>query len=355
MNMSGYTPTPEQMAVLEKTRSYKEKENLVEMWELEALASVPVPPKVEEVPVSEVKPKEVEPVVEPPKVEEPPAPEVEPKPAEDQGVEFWKKQAETWKKRKGDADRALTPAQMEAAQLRKQQEDSIKGLEDRFSSLEKLIQGLANRPRAVELDPDDEVDANYPDISRKIKATASSLAETLRKENAEQLRLIDERTKKYEQDGEAGRREVYAQSHFAQLKGIHSDAEDFLSEKLGPALVEWVKTQPSELQDAIINPLSHTPQYVGYVITQFKNATKYTPPAAHKPSLGDLATRAISTTQVKPPDAEPDVFPPNVTEKDINAQMRNLNNLFKRDPEKLDKVLEELIAKWDRTLTKRNK
>lgn len=366
-----YMPTPEQMAILEKTRSFKERENLVEMWELEALAMQPAdqpePPVAPAIPAPESKVVETvtqpqEPVVEPPPVEEPPAPVTEAtRPAEDQDIEYWKKQAETWKKRKGDADRALTPAQQEASRLRKAQDELTQKYDERLSSIETLLKQMVqtkSQPN-VELDPMDEIDSQYPDIARKIKATAlisaQSVEERLRKEMDERTRQIEERSKRMEEESVQERQKLYAESHFAQLKAIHKDAEDFFSEtKLGPALVEWVKTQPPALQSVVQYPLDHTPQDVGYVISQFKNATRYTPPKPVKPSLGDLAVKANSTTQVRQPDPEPDVFPSNFTEKDIDAQMRRLNNLFKNDPKKMDEAMDALIAKWERTVTKRN-
>lgn len=366
-----FQPSPEQMAILEKTRSFKERENLIEMWELEALAmqktdqpEPPVEPAIP-APVSKVVETETqvqEPVVEPPPFEEPPAPVTEaPRPAEDQGVEYWKQQAETWKKRKGDADRALTPAQQEAARLRKAQDELTHKYDERLSSIETLLKQMvqAKSVLPVDLDPMDEVDSQYPDIARKIKATAllsaQSVEERLRKEMEERTRQIEERSKRIEEASVQERQHLYAESHFAQLKAIHKDAEDFFSEtKLGPALVEWAKTQPPALQNVIQYPLDHTPQDVGYVISQFKNATRYAAPKPVKPSLGDLAVKANSATQVKLPDPELDVFPSNVTEKDIDAQMRKLNNLYKTDPKKLSESMDELIAKWERTVIKRN-
>lgn len=364
-------PTAEQMAILEKTRSFKERENLIEMWELEALAmqsqdqpetkvepAIPAP----ESKVIETVTQTQEPVVEPPPIEEPPAPVTEvPRPAEDQGVDYWKQQAETWKKRKGDADRALTPAQQEAARLRKAQDELTQKYDERLSSIETLLKQMVQvkaRPD-VELDPMDEIDSQYPDIARKIKATAQMAAqgaeERLRKEMEERTKQIEERSRRMEQESVQERQKLYAEAHFAQLKAIHKDAEDFFSEtKLGPALVEWVKTQPPVFQAVVQYPLDHTPQDVGHVITMFKTATRYAPPKPVKPSLGDLAVKANSNTQVKQPDPEPDVFPSHFTEKDVDAQMRKLNNLFKNDPKKMDEAMEGLIAKWERTVIKRN-
>jgi hypothetical protein len=365
---AAYMPTPEQFEALSKVRSFHEKENLLEEFALEAMASVEVQPEAQTPPANLPK-DEVSNVVETETQKqepEPPAPQqpvyneegqelISGQPVENKDVEFWKKQAETWKKRKGDADRQLTPSQQEAARLRKEAEEARVKYEERLANMESLLKQLADNKtrKSVELDPDDEVDSNYPDIARKIRATTSELEERIRREQDERIRKIEERNRQFEQASEESQKAVYAQSHFAQLKAIHPDAEDFISDKLGPALVEWAKTQPEELMDAILNPLAHTPQYVGYVITQFKNVTRYTPPSAKKPSLGDLATRVTSSTQVKQPDSDPDVFPKEFTEKNLDLEMRKINNLYKTQPAVMNKAIDDLIAKYERTLNQR--
>jgi len=370
---SAYVPTPEQFEALSRIKSFHEKENLLEEFALEALIAqeqsqaVDKPVDLAPEKKSEVVDTQTQSLVDPPKTkqlenepllhDEPPALETE----SEKGVDYWRQLAEkneqekeTWKKRKGDADRALTPAQQEAARLRKESEK----YEERLANMEKLLQQLAETKsrQTVELDPDDDVDTSYPDIARKIKQTTNALEDKLRKENEERIKAIEERNNRFEQENNEREQRMYADAHFVAVLAIHKDASDFFSpDKLGPAIVEWAKTQPEEIMDAITSPLSATPKYVAYIISQFKQATRYAPPPAIKPGLGDLATKVASVTQVKQPDASPDVFPSDYTEKQLDLDMRKVNNMYKSQPDVMNKALDDLINKYERTLINRSK
>ena len=356
-----FKPTPEQVKEIEDMSSFQERQNALDLMELEyneAQGSLPddesATPEVkvkEEVSIPQPSP--VEPVQ--PTAEEPAKHLSDDKPSDERDVEYWKKQAETWKKRKGDSDRALTPAQQEAARLKKDQADSQAKYEERLARMEALLEkAVAQKSAPVDFEPEDEFDTEYADVSRKIKQVTRLSEERIKADYEAKIRAIEERSRKSEAQMEEESRRAYSDSHFAQVKAIHSDAEDFFSDdKLGPALVEWAKTQPNELYEAITNPLGHTPQYVAYVISQFKNVTRYTAPQAKKPSLGDIATKAGIATQPRMPEVEAGIFKDSYTGKEFDADLLYLNNHY-NDPVERNKKMDELENKYERTLIHRH-
>lgn len=292
-----------------------------------------------------------QPVVEPVQTEAAPevveateTPQVESK----QDIDFWMKEAETWKKRKADADRALTPTQQENAKLRKEIEhsvpaDKIQSLEDKIAKLTEMI-STQNR-HVSEMgsdDMDDDFSETYPDIASRMKSQASTLETRLRQDFERKLAEIQESTRKQQEQAEQARLNAYASNHLAEVKRLHSDVEDFVSDKYGPALLAWANTQAPLIRQIVENPLGFTPQDVAYVISSFKTATGYQP---KKPSLGDVAVKLNSASQV------------NETKQAdwlTEAELANFDELIRRNAKNPQKMA-ELERKLDNTLNRMHK
>lgn len=367
--MSMENPTNPQFREL----SYQERLNAQELAEMEAQLAGTDPAVLDEVlgsaKVFDLKAPEVQKVdVMPPAPAEPdtqpetvatePKPEPEPTPEpipeppapveEVQDVEYWKKQAEVWKKRKADADRALTPAQQEAARLRKEEKEK----EDALAQLRNEIESLKQeRTRQEVPDSDDLIDeefeSNYPDIAPKMKAIAKMAKQRTAQAEAKAKELED-RIAQIKKEDEERKAAEYAERHFAELKRMVPDLDDFVNpEKLGTPLVAWGQAQPEYIQGVIETPLAYKPQDVAHVINLFKSSTGMLtakPAGTKKPTLGDIVTKAVS--------APPSI--PDVQEQEYlsDEEMNKFDELVHRHSK--DAVyVDNLIKKYEATL-KRN-
>jgi len=355
-----YMPTPEQFAELETLKSFKERENLIALWEEEAAAmatpsqeagqqSVSVPEVTTTTQAAPPAPIVQEPTTVAPQAETSAQEEVK-------SVDYYLKlakdreeEAKTWEKRKSDGDRYI--GQLKEDLSKGQQ--ALAASEARMNALEQTLKTLLER-QATGQENEDEIDTSYPEISQKIKKSNAALETRLRQENEARLKAIEERNKQLEAEQTERNRKMFAQNHYNQVKMAHSDIDDFLDpQKLGPALVEWAKTRPVEILNAVNNALDYSPEYVADIISQFKDHTGYRAPK--KPSLGDLAVRATSVPQIREPEPELDVFPPDFTEVDLDKLMRKLNNDMRgRSRNDFEAAMDTVIAKFERTLQKRN-
>ncbi len=311
----------------------------------------PAQPEPEIVSVAE---DETAPVPEPapePELAPEPMPE-SPKVEEIRDVDYWRREAErerkeseTWKKRKGDADRALSPAQQEAARLRKEKEEHEATFSRRLDEIESLVKQVAKpTPLAEPVSPqivDDEFKEIYPDIALKLEA--------IQKANEDRVARAEAKTREFEtffenqrQEAETARQNDYRAKHYVEVKRLLPDVDEFIApEKLGTPLLEWAKTQPPYKQEVILCPLAHQPADVVDVINQFKTATGMNAPkSVKKPNLGDLATRAQG--------APPNIAEPKGGDFLTDEEYEKIEDLMRKaakDPREVNR----LLTRYERT------
>lgn len=226
-------------------------------------------------------------------------------------AEFWKSQAETWRKRKGDADRALTPAQEEAARLRREVEElKSKQAEDRFSALkqelDQLRASLATGKSAQSQMADDEamqteiaaLKTLNPEAARLVELEGQRLNRTVESTKAEmqkELEVIRQAKVELENRRLELERNALRESHRAFVVQQHPDIDDIYSYAL-PALQEWAETDSPEYSAIVRDPLSVSPRMFAKVIKEFKQHASHTAEVEHdtradEPAAGDLTTR----------------------------------------------------------------
>lgn len=281
--------------------------------------------------------------------EVPPAsPEVPAEKNFEQEIERLKKEAETWKKRKADADKHLTPVQQENADLKKRMEamassEALEEMKAQVRELKEMLVTMQQKPSApaAEIDIDPEFAETYPDIAAKLRETAAKVEQRLRNEYEGKFKEFDTKVSASEKQAEEAKARAYAEMHFAEVKRHHADIEDFISDKYGPALSVWAETQAPIVAAVVANPLQFTPKDVAHVVSMFKTATGYKQPKA--PALGDLAVKLNAPSSVAEPVQE-DVL----TDEEFN-NFDELSRRFSRDPKKM----EELGRKLDNYIAKR--
>lgn len=260
-------------------------------------------------------------------------------------VEYWRKEAETWKKRKGDADRALTPAQQEAARLRKEKEEKEDVLLRRMNEIESLLRQTVKPPVHDEVETrsvstiDDDFRETYPDIAERLEAIQR--ANELRVARAEaKTKEIETFFEKQRQEAENAKVRDEEVRHYLETKRLVPDIDDFIDQdKLGTPLVAWGQTQPQYKLRAILEPSKHDPSLVADVINQFKASTGMNSPKQKKPSLGDLATKASSATVVSEPVGEK-----LLSDEDFN----NIDELLRQNA-KNPKKFSQLVELYEQT------
>ena len=333
---------------------FKERQNAIELMELEARfeAAKPDPEPVEpakaasETPTPEVSPEPTN-TPESLQVPGPEATQELPEMSEDT-LEYWKQEAENWKKRKSDGDRALGPAQQKAAKAKKE----LQGKEDEWKSIaltlqEKLVaiekrleQSPIQKPAQYDSVISPEFEETYSDIASEMKRVNGTMEERFQKVMDSRFAAIEERNRMMETEQLKAQDGAYAASHYSQLKALHQDIEDFLpGTTKGTQLFEWATKQAPYVLDVVHNPLNYTPLDVSDVLNRFKSGNNV---VTKKPSLGDVMVRANSVPNI--PDPEETKYLSDYEVKNIDELMRR----YRKEPEKMD----DLIRRYEATLTR---
>ena len=296
-------------------------------------------------------------------VEEFDAPEIQEQPVstpevpvvEAKDVEFWKKkaeerekEAENWKKRQGDALKALTPAQQEAAELRRTNAALEARLEALASKMDSVLQ-QTSQPRHTEVDADDaEFNETYPEISKQANKTAKREAELVRRELEERIKkseLVQQELSSIKESIQQREQEAAILQHFNEVKSVHSDAELFFNHVLGPAFTEWASTQSPMIERIATSPMSAASKDVAYVISQFKADTGLNKKTS-QPSLGDRMTKAMNAPPIPVVAKEADLL--------SDHEMKNIESLLAKNgsnPKEQDRLLDA----YERTLIQQSK
>lgn len=278
-------------------------------------------------------------------------------------AEFWKSQAETWRKRKGDADRALTPAQEEAARLRREVEElKAQKAEDRFSSLkqelDQLREALAGGKNAQSKMAEDEamqteltaLKTLNPEAARLVELESQRIHRTVEQTKSEMQKELEE-VRKAKTELENRRveleRNAIRESHRAFVLNQHPDIDDIYTYAL-PALQEWAESDSPEYSSIVRDPLSVSPKMFAKVIKEFKNhATQAADiekeSRVDEPAAGDLTTRVRrASLQTKSGTTDDDLL----SEEELNSfeklMQANHGNQAKQDS--LLRRLEKTIA-----------
>lgn len=293
--------------------SFQERKNAVELMELEAQFEaarpdsdpvVPVETANEPAPIPEVTPEVSPETSQVTETKESVEPEMN-----QETLDYWKQEADKWKKRKADADRALSPAQQKAAKAKKELDTKevewksiALSLQEKFDALEKkLAQPVVNSP-AHDSYVSPEFEENYGEIASEMKRMTGGMEERFQKVVDARFSAIEERNKQIEMDQLRVQDGAYATSHYAQLKALHPDIDDFVNpDKKGTQLFDWATEQPPYVRDIVINPLNYTPLDVSDVLNRFKKGNEV---VTKKPSLGDVMVKAHSTPNIPQPEDE---------------------------------------------------
>lgn len=275
--------------------------------------------------------------------------------------DFWKKQAETWKKRKGDADRALTPAQEEAAKLRKELEElKSKQQEDRFAALTKEIETLRSalttgRPAQSQIAEDEALETELSAL-RAINPEAARLAELeairLRKvvgSDNEAIRKELEEVRAAKAQLEAQREQLKADAirneHRAFVTSKHPDVDDIYNYAYD-ALQAWAAEDSPEYLAIVRNPVSVSPQRFSKVIEEFKryatSGSDSDGSGRSEPAGGDLATRVRKSSAPSKPGSQD----PELLSDEEMANFESLMQSFHQNPAKQ----ELLLARLEKTI-----
>jgi hypothetical protein len=228
------------------------------------------------------------------------------------------KEAENWKKRQGDALKTLTPVQQENAALKAK----LESLESKLDSV------LSNtQPRHTVVDSDrQEYRETYPEISKYTALEVQEATMAVKEAMESRLRESEEKLRDFasiKETVEKHRQEATILQHFNEVKAIHSDAELFFNQVLGPAFTEWASTQSPMVEQIAKAPMSASSKDVAWVISQFKSDTGFNKQSS-QPSLGDRVTKVMSA-------------PP--------AKIEPKDNGLLSDYEMQDRVFDSLLAK----------
>lgn len=207
------------------------------------------------------------------------------------------------------------------------------------AELEEVKAKKVVEPVDVVLDADFEEE--FPDLAKQMKKAAGmAAAEAKREADAlkRELEAIKGQFAAKEQD-------VEITKHQQVLQASHPDLPEFFTGgKYAAALGAWAMEQPVEFRDAIGNPLKYSPEYVSFVLGQFKAqvlksaATKSEP---KKPASGDVAI----SVHAKAPKIEPTTGPAPLTAQEL-ASIHKMAEQFKHDPAKLKELRDRISASY---------
>lgn len=368
--------SPERRRDWEAARSHGERENLLVLWDLEdqqAAANAPPSDEAGKKEAAEVKSDAVDELKQP-EVSEPVETQTHDQADPTQTVDYWMKlaeenaakereaeaEAEKWKKRKGDADRHLEPVQQENAKLKREKAEILDRFEQLEAKFEKLLNGSSRKPE-VFLDPNDEFAQNYGEVAERIEQRIAAVRDQMERKYQEEILPIKEKLSFHEAATEQEHAKARILAHRAVVAAAHPDVDDFFNpNKYGPALAEWAKTQ-SPITGRILNsPVEFDEADLIDVLSRFKLAAGFSK-QAKTPSHADIATRVNSHTNVAPPAPPADIFDDVFGEKELNSQLAIINRTVfdagdkVKNNELQQKAMDDLLNKWERTLTKRYK
>ncbi len=237
-------------------------------------------------------------------VESPVVPEIETPVEEVKDIAYYQrlaeeksKESDNWQKRRKDAEKELLPALEDRALLKRQLEEAKEKLAEIDALKQELAsvkQALTSKPATFDLPSD--FNETYPDIAQALASTVQSV-----KSDADRrIEMLEAEFKSSRKAREEAEQQALMAQHFNAVKSVHSDLEDFVGDKYGPALRAWAESQPPIFGRIVSNPVDFDPKDVAAVISQFKKETGYmAKPVAKAPAAGDIGFKAGVTQSPK--------------------------------------------------------
>ena len=334
----GHREAAEKIDAIEAKREAEQAQKQDEQTKVEVTA---LPTKAEKFEATVFEQKKEEVVVETPKVEEK-KPQYETK-----DLEYYKKKAEESEKRRRDQEPAVTKAQTKAAELEKENKNLSKKLEELSSKFDTLLSKLNGDVRKAE---DDELSNTYGEelasgVDKRIAKHSQTLEERIKAIEASQQKEREESEKRSVQDK--------LNAHFADIKGVHKDAWDFMNPQnstVRPAFMAWVEeNEPDEIFDILSNnPLAISGKSIAKFITKFKNDTTFVK-RSEEPSLADIVVKSNASA--------PEYRETNIKSEYLtDDEMTNFNRLLQSASRKKDKAeMERLVSGWEKTQLRKRK
>ena len=272
----------------------------------------------------------------------------------------WSAKLKTLEDRYRNAQAALSPAQQNAAALRKKLSASEQAAEDlrqefkeRMDRIEQLLQERATPPPMVLsqasslTDPLDGLAEVDPDLDRRLRALQERQQAELAKVRAETERLNKALEAREAADREAYYR-AYMAEHDAKVTSLVPEFKTLVGTEEGRKAIEtWMQSQPPMVVQALRNPYETEPHNVAYALNLFKSQQKSLN-GGRKPSLGDLAATAklSPATPLNEGSTGLDIY--------SDAEMNNMDALM-HEAQRKGYDLEAIIAKAERTLLHKQK
>ena len=247
----------------------------------------------------------------------------------------YKEEAEAAAKRKKEMEAGMTKAFQESAEVKK----ALKERDDELARLKAELENARIQKETEQLDSSRW--EGYDDIGKAVKAELAIERARILAEVEEAKRIAtaerDALLKQAEQQKMA--------DHFSRVAAVHNDAADYFNPEkdLARALEGWAHSQAPEYLEAVLNPVSKSPEFVARMLKEFKQEIGLTKKAV-KPDLGDIAVQktATPTTPAKKP--ELDVF--------TDAELKRLPQMVAANRGNAE-ALAAIEAKLERTYKQR--
>jgi hypothetical protein len=229
----------------------------------------------------------------------------------------------------------------EAPAANDQLRDAMEMIKAMKAEIEALKATKATAPEPVDVELDSDFVEEFPDLAKQVKKAAGIAAAQAKRESDELRKMLEEVNSKIV----ANERQNVVSNHQKVLESQHPDlAEFYAGGKYAGALGAWAMQKPAEIQDAIRNPAGYSPEYVSFVLSQFKAEVLKTAsgkPAPKKPASGDVALSVHSkATKIEPVNG-----PAPLSAKEL-ADIRILAEKYKHDPAKLNELRERINATY---------
>jgi len=259
-------------------------------------------------------------------------------PEEIKNVDYWKKEAERWRKRQQDQQPEITRSQQENAELKK----INKALEERFDDLNSRLakmQSNLERSEYQTTSPQDKdlLDEYDENLVKGVRTTVSRSAqelekkiearlEKIREEHRKELEALKNKASGYDAD-------VYKNKHYLEAKAIHNDIDSFLNENYD-AMCIWAEQKlPAFMAKAVKDPWSVTGTEFAHMVTMFKKDIGYNK-SIDTPVLGDRMIKTNNSLPI-PSQVKPTQDLSTMTKEQANKKAISLAS----NPEQLDAFL----------------
>ena len=247
----------------------------------------------------------------------------------------YKEEAEAAAKRKKEMEAGMTKAFQESAEVKK----ALKEKEDELARLRAELEDARIQKETEQLDT--ALWEGYDDIGKNVKTELARDRAKILAEIEDLKRIAREERESLKAQAEQQKME----QHFARVASVHNDAADFFNPEkdLARALEGWAHSQAPEYLEAVMNPVSKSPEFVTRMLKEFKQEIGLTKKAI-KPDLGDIAVQKTATPTNPAKKPELDVF--------TDAELKRLPQMIAANRGNAE-ALAAIDAKLERTYKQR--